>query len=172
MTVITSLIVAVAQNSVIGRDGGLPWRMPSDLKKFRRLTMGKPIVMGRKTFESIGKPLDGRHNIVLSTDPSFNADGVNVFSNLDDALILARTIARTSGQDEIMIIGGADIFRATLPIAQRVYWTEIKGNPEGNVFFEPLDTKKWHEVSKEILPQALNDDYEAILKIYERIPNS
>ncbi|MFM7084855.1 MAG: dihydrofolate reductase [Hyphomicrobium sp.] len=172
MTVITSLIVAVAKNGVIGRNGGLPWHMSSDLKKFRRLTMGKPIIMGRKTFQSIGKPLDGRHNIVLSSDPSFKAEGVNVFSNLEDALILARTIARTSGLDEVMVIGGVDVFKATLPVAQRIYWTEIKGNPDGNVYFETLDTKNWHAVSEEVLPKGLKDDYEAVLKIYERRPHS
>ena len=119
-----------------------------------------------------GKPLDGRHNIVLSSDPHFEARGVSVFSNLQDALILARTVARTSGHDEVMIIGGADVFKASLPAAQRVYWTDIKGNPEGNVYFEPLDPENWQQVSEEVLPKGLKDDYEAVLKIYEKRPHS
>ena len=168
MTVLTSLIVAVAKNGVIGRDGGLPWRMPSDLKTFRRLTMGKPIVMGRKTYQSIGRPLDGRDNIVVSRDPFFAAEGVTVFSNLPEALILARALARTSGADEAMIIGGADIFKLGLPEAQRIYWTEIDGTPAGDVVFEALDPAVWQEVSAEPLPRAPKDEYAAVLKVYER----
>jgi dihydrofolate reductase len=168
MTVITSLIVAVAKNGVIGRDGGLPWRMSSDLKTFRRLTMGKPIVMGRKTFQSIGKPLDGRDNIVVSRDPIFAPEGVTVFADLNEALILARTLARTSGTDEVMIIGGADIFTATLAEAQRVYWTDILGEPEGDVGFPALDPAEWREISAEPIPKGPRDDYEAVLRVFER----
>lgn len=168
MTVTTSLIVAVARNGVIGRDGQLPWRMPSDLKTFRRLTMGKPIVMGRKTFQSIGRPLDGRDNIVITRDPHFAADGVTVFNSVTEALVLARSLARTNGTDEVMVIGGADIFAATLPDAQRVYWTEIEGEPAGNVTFPPLDTAEWHEASREALPRGPRDEFDAVLKIYER----
>ncbi len=168
MTVTTSLIVAVARNGVIGRNGQLPWRMPSDLKTFRRLTMGKPIVMGRKTFQSIGRPLDGRDNIVVTRDPHFEADGVSVFNNISEALVLARALARTNGTDEVMVIGGADIFDATLAQAQRVYWTEIDGAPEGDVTFAALDPAVWRQVSAEPLPRGPKDEYAAVLKIYER----
>lgn len=168
MTVTTSLIVAVARNGVIGRQGKLPWRVSSDLKTFRRLTMGKPIVMGRKTFQSIGRPLDGRDNIVITRDPAFEAEGVSVFDNISEALVLARSLARTNGTDEVMAIGGADIFEATLGQAQRVYWTDIAGEPEGDVYFAPLDPAVWREVSAEPLPRGPKDEYDAVLKIYER----
>lgn len=168
MTVTTSLIVAVARNGVIGRQGQLPWRMPSDLKTFRRLTMGKPIVMGRKTFESIGRPLDGRDNIVITRNAHFEADGVSVFNNVGEALVLARALARTNGTDEVMVIGGADIFAATLADSQRVYWTEIAGEPEGDVHFPPLDPADWREVSCEPLTRSPRDEYDAVLKIFER----
>jgi dihydrofolate reductase len=168
MTVTTSLIVAVARNGVIGLQGQLPWRMPSDLKTFRRLTMGKPIVMGRKTFESIGRPLDGRDNIVITRQPHFEAEGVSVFNNVAEALVLARALARTNGSDEVMVIGGADIFVATLTEAQRVYWTEIAGDPEGDVHFAPLDPADWREVTSEPLLRGSRDEFNAVLKVFER----
>lgn len=168
MTVITSLIVAVGRNGVIGRDGQLPWRMPSDLKTFRRLTMGKPIVMGRKTFQSIGRPLDGRDNIVITRDPHFEAEGVSVFNSVTEALVLARALARTNGTDEVMVIGGADIFAASLPQVQRVYWTEIAGEPDGDVTFPALHPGEWHEVSAEPIPRGPKDEFDAVLKIFER----
>lgn len=142
--------------------------MPSDLKTFRRLTMGKPIVMGRKTYQSIGRPLDGRENIVITRDPHFAPEGVTVFDNVSEALVLARALARTSGTDEVMVIGGADIFNATLPIADRVYWTEVGGEPEGDVIFPALDPKSWREVSSDPLPRGAKDEFAATLKIYER----
>ncbi|MDX2307555.1 MAG: dihydrofolate reductase [Hyphomicrobium sp.] len=163
-----SLIVAVAENGVIGREGGLPWRMPSDLKTFRRLTMGKPIVMGRRTFQSIGRPLDGRTNIVVTRDPAFAADGVTVLDSIEAALILARGIARTGGSDEVMVIGGGDIFAATLPIADRIYWTSVKGAPEGDIQFPELDPSEWTEVSREAIPPSPRDEYPAELRVLER----
>ena len=170
MSVTTSLIVAVARNSIIGRNGQLPWRMPSDLKTFRRLTMGKPIVMGRKTFQSIGRPLDGRDNIVVTRDPGFEAEGTSIFNNVTEALVLARALARTNGSDEVMIIGGGDIFAATLDQAQRVYWTEIAGEPEGDITFPALDPSEWHQLSAEPLPRGPRDEYDAVLKTYQRTP--
>lgn len=169
MTLI-SLVVAVGQNGVIGRGGGLPWRMSSDLKSFRRLTMGKPIVMGRKTFQSIGRPLDGRDNIVVTRDPHFAAEGVTAMARLDEALILARALARTKGEDEIMVIGGADVFQAALPLAERIYWTAVQGAPEGDVTFGPLDLALWQEKSREKLARGPRDDYDADLVIYQRRP--
>ncbi len=163
-----SLIVAVAENGVIGRTGQLPWRMPSDLKTFRRLTMGKPIVMGRKTFQSIGKALDGRDNIVVTRDASFAAPGVSAVDNLAAAVTLARGLARTKGVEEIMIIGGAEIFAASLPLANRIYWTEIHGRPEGDVSFERPPADDWHEVLREAIPRGEKDEYAATLTILER----
>jgi dihydrofolate reductase len=164
----TSLIVAVAENGVIGRSGALPWRLSSDLKTFRRLTMGKPIVMGRKTFQSIGKPLDGRDNIVVSSDPFFEPKGVSVVDSVGAALTLARILGATRGADEIMIIGGAGIFRETLPLADRIYWTEVKASPEGDVVFPEVDLSEWTEISREALPRGAKDEHDAVLKILER----
>jgi dihydrofolate reductase len=163
-----SLIVAVAENGVIGKNGALPWRLSSDLKTFRRLTMGKPIIMGRKTFQSLGKPLDGRDNIVLSSDPFFEPQGTSVVDSLSGALTLARILAATRGADEIMIIGGADVFREALPAADRIYWTEVKAAPDGDVIFPALDMSEWTEVSREDLPRGPKDDHDAILKVLER----
>lgn len=164
-----SLVVAVADNGVIGRDGQLPWRMPSDLKTFRRLTMGKPIIMGRKTFQSIGRALDGRDNIVVTRDVTFSAEGISVVGSLDAALILARGLARTRGVDEIMVIGGGEIFAASLAIASRVYWTEIHGSPEGDVTFARPSSELWREISREPILRGPKDEFDATLVTLERM---
>lgn len=163
-----SLIVAVAENGVIGRDGGLPWHMSSDLKTFRRLTMGKPIVMGRRTFQSIGKALDGRDNIVVTRDPFFEHAGVSTATTLSDALMLARMLATTRGSDEIMVIGGAKIYEHTLPIADRVYLTRVHGAPTGDRHFPALDITEWKEVSREPIVKGPRDEYAATLITFER----
>ncbi len=167
---VTALVVAVAENGVIGRNGGLPWRMPSDLKTFRRLTMGKPLIMGRKTFLSIGRPLDGRDNIVVTRDPGFAVEGVSAVGSLSEALLLARVLARTRGTDEIMVIGGGEIFRAALPLADRVYWTEIHGSPPGEVTFERPAAPAWREASRTPIPRGERDDFAATLVVLERVP--
>lgn len=164
-----SLIVAVAENGVIGRDGGLPWRLSSDLKTFRRLTLGKPIVMGRRTFASIGKPLDGRDNIVVTRDPNFEVSGVSACATIADALTLARVLAATRGADEVMVIGGAQIYQNALPLADRVYFTEVHAKPGGDRHFPKLDARAWRETSREPLPKGPNDDYAATLIIFQRI---
>ena len=163
-----SLIVAVAENGVIGANGGLPWRLSADLKTFRRLTLGKPVIMGRKTFQSLKKPLDLRDNIVLTTDPFFEAEGVSVVDNLADAITLARTLALTRGAEEIMVIGGADVFRAALPRANRIYWTTIRAKPEGDVRFPDFDLFEWTETDRQELPTGEKDDVTATLRILER----
>ena len=163
-----SLIVAVADNGVIGRNGQLPWKLSSDLKTFRRLTMGKPIVMGRKTFQSLKKPLDGRDNIVLTTDPAFEADGISVVDSFADAMTLARTLALTRGADEVMVIGGAEVFRAALPHAGRIYWTEVHASPDGDVLFPDVDLSAWTEVEREELPRSEKDDVTATLRVLDR----
>jgi len=163
-----SLIVAVAENGVIGAKGQLPWKLSSDLKTFRRLTMGKPVIMGRKTFQSLKKPLDGRDNIVLTTDPSFEAQGITTIDSFADALTLARTLAATRGADEIMVIGGADVFRIALSHADRIYWTEVHAKPEGDVLFPELDPSEWTETDRQDLPGSEKDDVTATLRILER----
>ena len=166
-----SLIVAVAENGVIGANGELPWKLSSDLKTFRRLTLGKPVIMGRKTFQSLGKPLDARDNIVLTSDPFFEVPGVSAVDNIADAMTLARTLAATSGTNEIMVIGGAGVFRAALPLATRIYWTEVHASPEGDVHFPAIELSEWHEVSRESLPQGPKDTATATLKVLERLKN-
>lgn len=163
-----SLIVAVAENGVIGKDGGLPWRLSTDLKTFRRLTMGKPIIMGRRTFQSIGKPLEGRENIVVTRDAFFEVPGVSSVNSIADALTLARVLARTRGADEIMVIGGAEIYAGVLPFADRIYLTQVHAAPAGDRTFPPLDPAEWLEVSREPLPQGEKDQYPATLLIFER----
>ncbi len=163
-----SLIVAVAENGVIGKDGGLPWRLSSDLKTFRRLTMGKPIIMGRRTYQSIGKPLDGRDNIVVTRDPCFEVPGVSAVDSVASAVTLARVLARTRGADEIMVIGGADLYAATLPEAGRIYLTRVHASPDGDRHFPELNPAEWHEVSREALPQGPKDEFPATLVVLER----
>lgn len=167
---IISLVVAVAENGVIGRNGGLPWRLSSDLKSFRATTMGKPLIMGRKTFQSLERPLDGRDNIVVSRGGEVaRTDGIYIVRNLEEALALARNCAIARGTDEIMIIGGSEIFEATLPEATRIYWTHVEGTPEGDTFFPPFDAHAWHVASRRDLPRGPNDEYPCTLKVLERI---
>jgi dihydrofolate reductase len=167
-----SLIVAVAENGVIGRGGALPWRLSSDLKTFRGLTMDKPIIMGRRTFQSIGRALDGRDNIVVTRDPEFNAEGVSTCETVTDALTLARVLATTRGADEIMVIGGVGVFDAALPVADRIYLTRVHANVEGDRHFPPLDAAIWREVSQVALPQGPRDEFASTLYIYERCGES
>lgn len=144
-----ALIYARAENGVIGRAGGLPWHIPGDLRFFKAATMGKPIIMGRKTFESIGRPLAGRTNIVVTRNPDFAAAGVRVAHGLDAALDAAERIAAADGVDEVMVIGGAEIFAQALPRADRIYLTEVHARPEGDVRLPALDPRAWRERSRE-----------------------
>jgi dihydrofolate reductase len=143
-----SFIVAAARGGVMGHQGGLPWRLSSDLRYFKRTTMGRPMVMGRKTWDSIGRPLPGRENIVVSRQPDFAPVGVRVIHDLDGALSLARRIAEDDGVDEIMVIGGAQIFDALRPRADRIYLTEIHAPIPGDVFFRAPDPTRWAETSR------------------------
>jgi len=140
-----SLIVAVADNGVIGQDNALPWRLPGDLKRFKALTMGKPIIMGRKTFDSIGKPLPGRTNIVITRQSNLQIVGCTVVGSLDEAFGSVQA-------DEYMIIGGAEIYRQALPQAQRVYLTQVHATISGDAFFPLLEPTQWHETSRDDVP--------------------
>lgn len=142
------LLAAVADNGVIGRGNALPFRQSSDLKRFKSITMGKPLVMGRKTYNSIGKPLPGRTNIVVSRDPGFAAEGLVVARSLEDALAAARDDAQKRGADEIVVIGGTDIFMQTLPLADRMEITHVHARPEGDTYFPPIDAAQWHASSR------------------------
>jgi len=143
------LVAAIGENNVIGRAGQLPWRLKSDLKHFRALTIGKPVVMGRKTYESIGKPLKDRTNIVLTRDLSLKVPGGVLATSLDAALAFAREDAKKRGVDEIMVIGGSDVFADTMAMASRLEITHVHAAPQGDSFFPPIDPAVWREVSRE-----------------------
>ncbi len=168
---IVALVVAVAENGVIGRAGALPWRIPTDLKTFRRVTLGKPIVMGRRTYVSIGRPLDGRDNIVITRDRTFSAAGVQVVSGWVEALALATQCAYRRGAEEIAVIGGAEVFRAALPAAGRIYLTRVHAAPEGDVHFPELPPGEWHETARDALPRGASDEYACTLTVLERTPS-
>jgi dihydrofolate reductase len=136
-----TLVVAVAENGIIGRDGGLPWRLPDDLKHFRRLTLGNTVLMGRKTFESLGKPLEGRANWVLTRDAAFAPAGAQVFRDLDAALA-------QPPQGELLVIGGAELYRQTLPLASRLELTQVHAQVEGDTHFPDFDAKQWRETAR------------------------
>jgi dihydrofolate reductase len=165
---IISLVVAVADNGVIGRDGGLPWRLSSDLKTFRRLTMGKPLVMGRRTFLSLKKPLDGRDNIIVTRDPEWRPAGAIVAGSWLAALAEARRCAQARGVAEIMVIGGTAVFADALASADRIYKTEVHGSPAGDAFFPAVDWTQWEEREREELPYDPRDDFTATLVVLER----
>lgn len=163
------LVVAVADNGVIGRAGGLPWRLKSDLQHFRALTWGKPVVMGRRTFASIPKPLKGRTTIVVSRDPAFAAPGIVVAPSLEAALAAARGDALRRSVDAIMVIGGQDIFARTLPVADRLEVTEVHAKPEGDTFFPPVDRGVWREIGRTTHAAGPGDDAPFTFVTYERI---
>ena len=144
-----SLIVAVSENGVIGRENALPWHLPGDLKRFKAITMGKPIIMGRKTFESIGRPLPGRTNIVLTRDANFSHDGVETALDLAEALRVAQERTGTSEDDEAMIIGGAGIYKLALPSAHRIYLTEVHMTVSGDTYFPDINRRDWSETVRE-----------------------
>jgi len=141
-----SIIVAVATNNVIGRDGELPWRLPEDLKRFKQLTSGKPVIMGRLTYESIGKPLPDRKNIVLSTRNGLKIDGCDVVDTPDAAIRLAR------GAEEVMVIGGGGVYSQMLPMADRIYMTRINATVDGDTFFPELNDNEWQVVDRVDFP--------------------
>jgi dihydrofolate reductase len=140
---IIALIVAMADGRVIGKNNALPWHLPADLKHFKQCTLGKPVVMGRKTFESIGKPLPGRTNIIITRDAQYQAEGCRVVHSLGEAL----SAAQDAG--EVMIIGGSQLFEHVLPIAKRIYLTEIHAKFAGDIYFPELMQGEWREVSRQ-----------------------
>ena len=169
MSVRLTLVVAVAKNGVIGREGALPWRLRSDLRRFKAATMGKPVLMGRKTWESLPKrPLPGRENLVLTRDPNFRAEGARVYTDLAAMLAAGRAIAAASGADESAVIGGAQIYAATLALADRVILTEVDLAPQGDARLE-LDLSRWREVSREQVAKAEGDDADFVVRVLERV---
>ena len=162
------LVVAVAENGVIGAAGGLPWRMRADLRRFRALTLGKPIIMGRKTFESIGKVLDGRDNIVVTAKPDYSVDGAIVVHGLTQALRVAEERAAASGATEIAVIGGGEIFAEVMPLATRLHVTHIDGAAEGDTRFPAISPADWSGSEPEPLQAAEGDTVTGRYVLYER----
>jgi dihydrofolate reductase len=161
-----TLIVAVADSGIIGRNNELPWHLPEDLKRFKRLTLGKPVIMGRKTFESIGKPLPGRQNIVVTRDTNYRREGTDVVSSVDAALRAA------GGAPELMVIGGAELFRAMLPRAERVHLTRVHGNIPGDVVWPPLDERLWRRVDRQEFPRDDRHAYDMSFEVWEKRPSA
>lgn len=153
------IVVATAANGVIGREGDLPWRLSTDLKRFKALTMGKPVVMGRKTWASLGRPLPGRPNIVISRDPNFAAQGAELASSLEAALDRARNHAAALGVDEICIIGGGEIYRQSIGIADVLHVTEVQAEVEGDTAFPAIDPAMFEKVFEEDLPHGEKDSH-------------
>jgi dihydrofolate reductase len=152
MPIKISMIVAMTKDRVIGANNQMPWHLPADLKHFKATTMAKPIVMGRKTWESIGRPLPGRRNIVISRQADFQAEGADVFASVADAVASAKSSALEAGQSEIFIIGGEAIYRSALALAEKVYLTELDLNVAGDAWFPELPEGEWLETARECYP--------------------
>jgi dihydrofolate reductase len=163
------LVAAVADNGVIGRDNAMPWRLSTDLKRFKALTLNRPVVMGRKTYLSIGKPLPERTNIVVTRDRNFRADGVLVANDVEQAFDMAADDARRRGASEIAVIGGTEIFEQTLALADRLEITHVHARPEGDVYFPPIDPKRWREMVRHEQPAGPRDDASVSFVTYRRI---
>jgi dihydrofolate reductase len=169
---VIALVVAMGENRAIGHGGDLPWRLHSDMRYFRNITMGKPVIMGRRTFKSLPRVLDGRLNVVLTRNAAFEAPGAIMAYNLEEALDVARKATRKSGVDEVMIIGGEDVFREVLPQAGRIYLTEVHAAPSADTWFPELDMREWREVSREAHEAGPKDDHAFSLVVLERIAPS
>ncbi len=152
-----SIIVAVAQNGAIGCHNELLWHISEDLKRFKRLTMGCPIIMGRKTYESIGRPLPGRRNVVITRNADYRAEGIEVVYSLEEAL---RSVSNVEG--EVFVIGGGEIYLQALPLAQKLYLTKVEQNPEGDTFFPEINEVQWQEVAREEFEGYSFIDYDRV----------
>ncbi len=162
-------VVAVALNGVIGAAGDMPWHLPSDLRRFKRITMGKPIVMGRKTFQSIGRPLPGRPNLVVTRSKSFAQPGVQVMSSIEDALDMAQNLAADLSAEEVCVIGGGEIYRQTLPRVSRIYLTRVMAELAGDTTYPELDETEWQEVAREHHTEGAGDTADFMLVTLERV---
>jgi dihydrofolate reductase len=163
------LVAAIGANNVIGQDGQLPWRLKSDLQHFRKVTLNRPVIMGRRTYESIGKPLKGRTNIVLTRDLGLIVPGGVLATSLDAALAHARKDAEKRGVDEIMVIGGSDIFDRTIPMAARLEITHVHASPDGDSLFPRIDPAVWHETYRQKRHAGPDDDFDFTVVTYERL---
>lgn len=168
MTVPVALIAAVAENGVIGAGNAIPWRLPSDFAYFKRMTIGKPLVMGRKTFESIGRPLPDRVNIVVSRQPGYQPGGVLVVDSLAAALDHAQTIAGADGAGEVMVGGGEAIYRQAMPLADRLYISHVELAPEGDSYFPQIEPAEWEVIEEPEVPLTGRDSAAFRVRVYER----
>jgi len=166
-----ALIVAASENNVIGKNNQLPWYLPGDLKYFKAITMAKPVIMGRKTFESIGKPLPGRDNIVITRNADYQADGIKVVTSLEEAIELAESITLINSGEEIMIIGGAQIYKQALAMADRVYLTRVHRHVEGDAFFPELETDQWQEVAREDIAAEEPNPFDFSYLVLDKVSN-
>ncbi len=165
----TALIVAMDRNRVIGRNNSLPWYLPEDLRYFKRVTLGKPVIMGRKTHESIGRPLPGRSNIVITRNPQWTAEGVTVVTTLQQALERARAQADIDGVDEVVVIGGSQIYAEALPNTDRMYVTEVHAEVAGDTWFPTINWDQWEELEREDYSASENNPYPYSLVVYQRV---
>ena len=165
---IIALVVARGENGAIGIGGDLPWRLSTDLKQFRKVTLGKPIVMGRGTFQSLPRVLDHRVNIVLSRDAGLMAPGAIVAGSLEEGLAHARRAAKDAGVDEIMVIGGDDVFRAVMPLAKRIYLTEVHARPHADTWLKDFNLEGWRELSRQRHDAGPKDQYPFSFVLLER----
>ena len=163
-----AIIVAVADNGVIGRDNALPWKLPEDMRHFKQMTMGKPVIMGRKTFESIGKALPGRTNIVITRNGAFAAAGARCVSSLEEALQVAEQTLSMEPAEEAVVIGGSEIYRVTLPLADRLYITEVHASVEGDAVLTGVEWDDWREVRREHYVAQAPNPYDYSFVFYER----
>ncbi|NLS20828.1 dihydrofolate reductase [Rhizobium sp. P40RR-XXII] len=156
---IKTIVVAVSRNGIIGREGDMPWRLSSDLKRFKAMTLGKPVVMGRKTFQSIGRPLPGRPNIVITRDTGFSVEGIAVVHSLEEGIEAASRLARESDVDEICILGGGEIYRQAIGVADRLLITHVEADVEGDTAFPAVDPAIWQAESELAVPAGEKDTY-------------
>jgi dihydrofolate reductase len=163
-----TLVVAVASNGVIGSDGGMPWKLSGDLKRFKADTMGRPVVMGRKTWAAIGKALPGRDNIVITRDVAFKAEGAFVASGIISAMLLAEVMAQQRGADDIAIIGGGEIYRQRFDRADRLIVTHVDGVLEGDTVFPEISSETWQEIESEAFPAGEKDSHATRRVVYQR----
>ena len=160
-----SLIVAAASNNAIGKDGKMPWHLPADMKHFKNITWGLPVVMGRKTFESLGKLLPGRKNIVITRQPGWNAEGVVKVKNIEDALF----VAKETDAKEVMVIGGGEIYNSLFEKARRIYLTRVEATPEADTFFPSLRSEEWYLMSQQNHEADVKNAYNYSFQVWERI---
>ena len=166
-----SMIAALAENGVIGINNQLPWHLPGDLKYFKSVTMGKPLVMGRKTFESLGKPLPGRPHIILTRDKNFHTDysqQCHVANSLEEVVAIAEDLLQANTGEEFVVIGGAEIYKLMLPMADRLYLTEVHAKVEGDTFFPVFDRSEWNECGRESFKSSETNPFDYSFVILER----